>query len=139
MFVRNSVHSIHTRNGYLVRFVTFADPCTTQFSCTIIKLSVDTSTTSVVEPLTSPIAKSDTTEDIFDDLTIPMASQLSPTSAPPLRRSTRTRRQPDWWVPALMHSQVFCQTLVCLVYSVFHYWSGCPFPHYPQVTSPCCI
>ena len=52
------------------------------------------------EPLTSPIAKSDTTEDIFDNLTIPVTSQLSLTSAPPLRRSNRTHRQPDWWVPA---------------------------------------
>ena len=28
------------------------------------------------EPLTSPIAESDTAEDIFDDLTIPLTSQL---------------------------------------------------------------
>ena len=52
------------------------------------------------EPSTSPITESDLADDLFDDLSIPVSSQLSPTSTPPLRRSTRTRRQPEWWVPA---------------------------------------
>ena len=37
------------------------------------------------EPSTSPISESDIVDDIFDDLTTPVSSQLSPTSAPPLR------------------------------------------------------
>ena len=47
------------------------------------------------EPPTSSITKSDTAKDIFDDLTIPVTSQLSPSCH---RCSTRTSRQPDWWV-----------------------------------------
>ena len=51
------------------------------------------------EPSTSLISESDIADDSFDDFSIPLSRQLSPTSAPPLRRFTRTCRQPDWWVP----------------------------------------